>query len=250
MDKPLLTKNYSVSLSDVGVHGVLRGGVLMNILQDIAAEHAMKLGFGVNDLYEKSLAWFLGRLSVRVDRYPRCHEDITVTTWPCGGKGLISFRDFQITDSAEKIIAAASSGWLVVDLNRRRPLRPNRALGDFPLNPRRALETDFDEIEEPAEFQFSKTFEPRFEEIDLNNHVNNSIYLTWATESMPRQILNGYTPAEIDIAFKSEVALGKPVTVKTDITEDWKDTKTAIHSIRQKESPAIAAKLKTIWKPV
>ncbi|MCF7954457.1 MAG: hypothetical protein K9M75_01515, partial [Phycisphaerae bacterium] len=163
------------------------------------------------------------------------------------GKGLMCFRDFEITDSAGVVIAAASSGWLVVDLNRRRPLRPNRALGDIPVNPKRALDTDFDEIDEPADCQLSKTFEPRFAEIDLNNHINNSIYLTWAMESMPREVLTEYVPAEIDIAFKSEVSLGRPVTVETCVTCD-QTTKTAIHSISQDGSSSIAAKLKTVWK--
>ncbi|MCF7956538.1 MAG: hypothetical protein K9M75_12105 [Phycisphaerae bacterium] len=245
----MLTKKYCVRLSDVGVHGVLGGQALMNILQDIAAEHAMKLGFGVNDLAGNGLAWFLGRLSVRVNRYPRWDEEITVATWPSGGKGLMCFRDFEITDSAGVVIAAASSGWLVVDLNRRRPLRPNRALGDIPVNPKRALETDFLEIDQLAECQFSKTFEPRFAEIDLNNHINNSIYLTWATESMPQEVLAEYVPAEIDIAFKSEVSLGRPVNVETCITADQAETKTAIHSICQDGSESIAARLKTVWKP-
>jgi len=249
LDLPLLTKKYTVRLSDVGVHGVLSGAVLMNILQDIAAEHAMKLGFGVNDLADKGLAWFLGRLTVRVDRFPRWDECIIVKTWPCGGKGLMCFRDFEITDSAGDIIAAASSGWLVVDLNRRRPLRPNRTLGDIPVNPKRALQTDFEEIDEPGQCQFSKIFEPRFGEIDLNNHINNSIYFTWASESMPREILSEYVPAEIDIAFKSEVILGKSVTAETCIVSDCKETKTAVHSICQDGSQGIAAKLKTVWKP-
>ena len=248
MGLPLLIKNYCVRLSDVGVHGVLGGQAPMNILQDIAAEHAMNLGFGVNDLAGNDLAWFLGRLSVRVNRYPRWDEEITVATWPCGSRGLMCFRDFEITDSAGDIIVAASSGWLVVDLNRRRPLRPNRALGEIPINPKRVLETDFQEIDEPGECRFSKTFEPRFAEIDLNNHINNSIYLTWATESMPQEVLAGYVPVEIDIAFKSEVSLGRLVTAETCITGDHAETKTAIHSISQDGSESIAAKLKTVWK--
>ena len=250
MGLPLLTKKYCVRLSDVGVHGLLRGAVLMNILQDIAAEHAMKLGFGVQGLADKGLAWFLGRLSVRVSRYPRWDEEITVSSWPSGCKGLMSLRDFEITDSAGNIIAAASSGWLVVDLERRRPLRPSRALGDIPVNRRRALESDFAEIDELPACHYSRSFEPRFAEIDMNNHINNSIYLTWASESLPQEVLSSYVPAEIEIAFKSEVALGKSVAVETFVHDDEGEVKTAVHTICQSGSENLAAKLKTVWRPV
>jgi acyl-CoA thioesterase FadM len=50
-------KEYVVKTYEADAHGVLRIVTLMNVLQDIAVEHADSLGFGFKECMKKGIVW-------------------------------------------------------------------------------------------------------------------------------------------------------------------------------------------------
>ena len=249
MAEIILSKKIVVRSSDVGPDGLLRTFALMNILQDIAGEHAQLLGFGVDDLAKKGMMWVASRCHVRIHRHLRWHQEATINSWPSGEKGLMSFRDFEIVDSAGEKLVSASIAWLVIDLKRRRPLRPARAIGEIPLHPERSIETEFDEIQAHGEVTCRRNFRPRFGEIDMNRHINNAVYLAWAIETVPKEFSWQYVPREIEIAFKAEIMLENEVKVETSLTRQ-SDTPVTISSICEKQTKIESARIKCTWEKI
>ena len=103
--------------------GLASVATVCNYLQEVAGNHAFRLGLSVEHLHERRLTWVLARLRVLVDRYPRWREEITVETWPSGIDGLLGTRDFLLLDDDGERLARATSGWMVIDVDRRRPVR-------------------------------------------------------------------------------------------------------------------------------
>ena len=50
-------KEYTVRSHETDCHGFLRVLSLMNVLQDIAVEHAESFGLGLRDCLKQNLAW-------------------------------------------------------------------------------------------------------------------------------------------------------------------------------------------------
>ena len=57
MDKLIHEKAYVVPVFEIGADEKLNPYSLFNYLQDIASEHAEKLGFGKDDLMKKNKFW-------------------------------------------------------------------------------------------------------------------------------------------------------------------------------------------------
>lgn len=54
----------------------------------------------------------------------------------------------------------------------------------------------------------------RYSDIDLHEHVNNSRYLTWSHDPVPRQEWEKAYPHYIDITFKKETCWGDSVEIQ------------------------------------
>ncbi|MBN1456415.1 MAG: hypothetical protein JW912_01015, partial [Sedimentisphaerales bacterium] len=183
------TSEHTVSITQIDANKKMRPTVLMDLLQDIAAEHAARIGIGVEDLAEKGFVWFAARFHIKIKRIPRWQEQLKIQSWLSGRQKLFALRDIRIIGRDEQQIVSASSAWLVIDVENKRPQRPDRSLGQVPCCEKRVIETTFDELPEPTTVSIEKEFEPVFNMIDANDHVNSTAYLMWAIETMPKDIL-------------------------------------------------------------
>jgi medium-chain acyl-[acyl-carrier-protein] hydrolase len=242
----IITTDYSVRSTDVGPSGTLRPDVLMNLLQEIAGTHAAQLNLGFEDLAEKNMTWVSKAYHIKIARLPHWKENILIRSWPCEIKKILSIRDFEILDSNANIIISASSSWLVVDIQTKRPLRPLKSIGKYSLRPERALQTTFDKIPDVTSPHYQRVYQARFTELDMNQHVNNAVYLVWALETLPEEFLRDYSLKEIELEFKSEVMHNHHVQAVTQCISSAYETK-AIHLITNENTSAEAARIRTTW---
>lgn len=244
--QPIIKTDYSVRSTDVGPSGKLRTEVLMNLLQEIAGTHAAQLNLGFEDLAEKNMTWVSKAYHVKIARFPRWKENLLIRSWPCAVNKLLSIRDFEILDSSNNVIISAGSSWLVVDIQTRRPLRPLKAIGKYPIRPERALQTTFVKIPDVTGPDYQRIYQARFTELDMNQHINNAVYLVWALETLPEEFLRNYLLTEIEVDFKSEILHNHHVRVATQCITSPSDTK-AIHLITNEDTSNEAARIRTTW---
>jgi medium-chain acyl-[acyl-carrier-protein] hydrolase len=69
-------QHFTVRSYDVDFQRRLRPDVLCSFFQEVASEHALKLGVGYQQLDEQQLFWVLSRLLLQIKKLPQWHEEI------------------------------------------------------------------------------------------------------------------------------------------------------------------------------
>ncbi len=207
MTDAFLEKTFPIHYFELDYHAELRLGSLLDYLQDIAGEDAVRRGFGVEQLQPRGLTWMLSRYRISLDQ-PFTHADrLVLRTWPSAHQGLSACREFEILRNGAQV-GAASSAWLLIDLNTRRPVRPAEKLGKVTLYDRQAFAEPLRGLKVGNEFDVHCRFQVRRSDLDLNRHVNNRIFCDWALEAVPTEHFDRYRLQQIEINYLQEALEG------------------------------------------
>lgn len=206
---------YNIRSYECDSNGNLRILTLMNIFQDMADNHARELGLGIDYVLSKGLAWVGTNYAMDIVRLPKMHEHIKIITWPSAERRLGAVRDFEVFGEHGKSIIKASSQWVLIDFKRKRPVSLNENLPEYTCIPERALETDFPKLPEVERIDEETKFRVRFDDVDINKHVNNAVYVLWACEAVNPEFRVAHYPKHIEISFRKEGHMGEKIKVST-----------------------------------
>lgn len=212
---------------ECGPDCLLKPDILLHWIQEIAEEHASSLEFGSAFCMEKNLAWVEIRLSMKITRMPGWRENVNITTWTYPSSPLIAYRDFLINDADGNTIAEISSQWVLIDATTRRPVALKKLITDFPAIDATPLVPSEKEMPFPGYIEMGRIFTAERHDVDFNHHVNNSIYLVWALNSLPEEWGRGKTLKGAEIAFKKETLPGEEVASWIELDETH-----SYHSLR------------------
>lgn len=208
-------KEYFIRSYECDKHGNLRLLTLMNILQDAADSHADALGLGYEYCVTRKLAWVAANYHVKIFRAPKIHEPIIITTWPSEERKLSVVRDYEMTDKEGNILVQASTQWVLINIENKRPQAIRANLPEYQVVAEKADNYEFTKINLPENFELNKELDVRFDDIDVNNHVNNAVYPLWVSESVSPEFRDQHAIVELEIAFKKESFLGETIKVAT-----------------------------------
>lgn len=189
---------------------------MFDFFQEAAISHAANLGVGREALSSKGQAWILSRLSIFVERRPAYGEAIEVSTWPRGWEKLFAMRDYAIRGAEGSALVRGRGAWLVLDIEKRRPLRAQTVMETLPLNdgidslPAGAVALN------PRD-NLAKTSErsAHYSDIDYYGHMNNARYIQWIQDATNMGILTSAEQFRLDINYLSEVMPDDPVEIWT-----------------------------------
>jgi acyl-ACP thioesterase len=209
---------FEVRLYEEGIYNHVPMQVICRYLQESASNHMSELGFSAKKLFLQNQIWVLSRLHVNIQKYPSWNERIKVETWLSGIKdSFLVFRDFHILYENNEIIGKATSLWLLLDLNTRRPIRVSKELLNFPSSKSSLLNINIrKQLERPKKVDIEKKFWVRLSDLDLNQHVNNTIYIEWFLETVPQDIWQNYFITSLEIDFRAESVYGDLVVSQTE----------------------------------
>jgi medium-chain acyl-[acyl-carrier-protein] hydrolase len=243
-------KEFAVHTYETDARGSAKMVSLLNYLQDSAGEHAASLGLSVLDLFKRNMTWVLSRYHVLIHRYPGMGERLVVTTWPSGKNGYFATRDFEMADANGGAVLSATSSWMVVDLERKAPVKVE-AVVDVPYAvERRALDDPFASLPVPAARGDGTRFRVESGHLDWNRHVNNAVYVAWALEAVPPEVLLKSRPVELEVSYRAEAFYGEDVL---SVAEPAPATPAAaagpayLHQIFNAASGTELARLRTRW---
>ena len=236
-------KNYVVKSYEVNAHGFLRLLTLLNFLQDIASEHASVIGLGFDDCKNKGVAWVGANYYIKIIRFPTIGEHFSIETWPAETKLWGAVRDFEVKDEKGNIIIFATSMWVLVDAIKHRPVMLKKYFPEYKVINERVMEHDFANLIFPQGQKKEEIYKVRFDDIDVNKHVNNAIYCVWASESIDNDYLVKYVPEELEICFKKEALYGEFVAVETLRVENE-----SFHLITNKDNQKELAICRMKWR--
>ncbi len=245
---PIHLQRYKVRSYEVGPSGALKAVSLLNYLEDAAGESANLLGVGGKDLMAKNILWVLSRLHVKIYRYPHWEDIVELRTWPFGWKKIFALREFELTDGNGEVLAQATTSFITVDSEKKKPINFETALPGFPLHPVRVFEDPLGpmpkiKLDRPY---LERPFHVRLNDLDLNRHVNNAVYVQWALEVLPDDFGKSSGPKEIEVAFRAETAYGDQVLSRSQKQEE-DESDCLLHQIVRGNDGRELARLRTRW---
>jgi acyl-ACP thioesterase len=187
-----------------------------DFFQEVAISHAENLGVGREAMARLDQGWVLSRISVFLERRPQWGETITVRSWPRGWDRLFAVRDYDIRDTSGAPIIRGRSNWLILDLKRRRPLRPQAVMETLPRNEGLDALPGGGGVLEPQENpDTAGERQARYSDIDYNGHVNNARYIQWIQDATGPELLETADQMRLDINYLRELKIGETVTLLT-----------------------------------
>ncbi|PNE20119.1 acyl-ACP thioesterase [Mesotoga sp. Brook.08.YT.4.2.5.1] len=203
--KPIVTEEvYKVRYYELKNDWKASISAIMDYFNDIVTLQTVEIGHGVEVMSKGEYAWLLLRWDIAVSRYPDFMESVVVRTTPHSMDRFYAYRRFEIFDNSGLRIVEANSQWILIDQNRRRPVR----IGEE-LYRRYGIDEGF---HRPLSFPKISVFESKGEmttlrvrksDLDTNGHSNNVSYVKWLMEAIPEEF-DGKTLRRLTIEYRHE----------------------------------------------
>ncbi len=239
------SRDFVVPKSEVTPCWAMKPFHMLNMLQD-AADGAVEAMNPPASYWTDGCGWMLLQYTIRLDRPLRAGDSGVIQTGHRMLHNLYSARRFEIYDAAGAQFGLADSKWVYVDLKTRRPQRLNHKLPDA------FAQYEEDVIFEPVfvdplkldRVDSTTRLRVRLGELDVNAHVNNAYYLSWAAEAVPQEVYMTCGIISADIVYKHEALAGMELEVETQ-----RDGLNFRHEIKSTGGELIA-QFSTVWEKI
>lgn len=222
---------FYIGLNDIDRNNKLTIKAFMSFLEDAGGIHSDLVGYGLYDIEKTKLNWMIISWKIKFLKKPVYNETIKVVTWSKGIQRLYAYRDFEVYNSNQELIAIASSKWVLVNMETKSITSPDEKLiKAYQSEDKSVMDIkELSKLKEPAQYtNITENYITR-EMIDINNHVHNLEYLDLGYSSLPDEVY--YTDfQEIEIMYKKEIKFGEKVKSMYAYSEEEKAHIIAIKS--------------------
>ncbi len=200
-----------VRYSECGEDGRMRLSSIVNYFQDCSSAHSEALGVGIDYLKQKKRAWILNSWQIIIERRPNAYDEIEVSTWPTGFKGVFGPRNFVMKTPEGERLAYANTLWVYLDVEKGVPTKPDEEEKQiYGTEPPLEMEYAPRKISIPKETVVVDTAVVCKYHIDTNRHMNNAQYVQLAAEILP----DDFEVHEIRVEYKKSAVYGDRIVLK------------------------------------
>ena len=249
MDLLKFEKEYRVHVYETGPDGKLNLYSLFNYMQDIASDHAIRLGFGRDDLMKENHFWVLSRIYAEIDIWPRWEDTIVLKTWPNGTDKLFALRNYEVTYPDGRHICSGTSSWLILDQTTKKVQRPDSALSRFNFS----AYTENSPLRYPAKIdpageygKLSPLFRIKVSDLDVNLHTNNVRYLKWVSDTYDLDFIMKNDPQSAEINYLAESRFDEEILIRTSVGNE--NSSFHNHSIFRNSDNKELCRIRIGWK--
>lgn len=233
--------------SGVDPKGRVKFSVLLEMFQQMADVDASKYGLSIHQTLKHNVTWVLRKYRVELKRYPtQASGALRIKTYAEPYRNLFSLRSFKLWDSYGEFLGSAYTWWVLLDFARKRPIRLDKfelvkalwenVTGQFP---------DDVKIGDVGAPTIEETWKVRWQDLDMNNHTNHTVYFGWALDAVPEEVPATMEPAFVEAEFLHPIPRTR-VRCLTQETESQKG-RAFLHSIRHIEDETEYAKFYSQW---
>jgi acyl-ACP thioesterase len=209
-----LYSDFRITSADTDMCKRIRAGAIVNLLIQSAINSAESLGFGFKGLRKQQLYWVLSRMTVEIYHPLTWNQEVQVETWPKTIERLLYMRDYILRDKSQNIVARATSGWLAIDAETKRPKLLNEIEAEMfvHLNEKHALKESPEKLQSTIE---GDTFDVQssYFDFDLNGHVTSTRYIDWMMDTFTVEFHKNNFPKSFSINFMKETLPGDSLTI-------------------------------------
>ena len=155
--------------------------------------------------------WVLYRWHVKIHRFPKTHERINVSTWARNFKKFYAYRGFDMVDSQGQVLVEAETTWFKLNKDTGRLARFPENIDQEYGNSEKGMAAGKKILRQVERVDLEKDLEVENNDLDLNRHVNNAVYMDWILNSLDMDFLEKHDLSLMDIIYKKELTLGQKV---------------------------------------
>lgn len=213
----------------------IRLSMLVNYMLKVSGEQTAQIASEQQQTFfhEQNRSWIILAYEFDIKRLPRRDETVTFETYASEYNRLFCYREFKVYDEQENLIVATTATFGIMDLTKRKIVRiPEAVAAPYQATYNKQIRRTNKPEPLQTEQALHKAYLVRYTDIDQNNHVNNSVYLTWMLDALEADFLNRHDMCSGIIKFEKEVSQVEQVSsyVQTTIEEDAIRTDHAIQS--------------------
>lgn len=223
---------------------------LCDLFNDAAEAQTEVYGVDVDTLNANGQTWMLHRLHIQMFKMPHKEEEVHIETWPSGIDRLFALRDYQMKRKSGEVLVNATSEWMTIDLNRRRPVR--LAANVIEMSTENGLEklqmsSFLDEKEVEDNMTEYRDFTATFDNIDFNGHVTQASYVRWITNSLPFDFQKDYLLTELEVVYAHEIMPDSQIH-STYRMDECKDGMVVWHRVKSSTGELTHCLAKSLWR--
>ncbi len=205
---------FTIGFRDVGKSNKITNKGLLGYLEDTAGMHSDLAGCGLNNIEETNLTWILLNWKVQIFKRPSYGESILVKTWARNTIKFYTFRDFEVYNDKNELIAIATSKWVLMNAKAMSLTRISDELMAKYYPENKTVFGDAKEIGKldfPNDYSYVLPYKIQRKDIDINKHVHNATYLDFAYEVLPQDVYDNSKIDSFEILYKKETKLGETI---------------------------------------
>lgn len=228
----MYTFNSRIRYSETDEMGLLSLDAVINYLQDCTNFESEDLGVGMDYLNKRKIMWMLSSWQIVIEDYPPFGEKIEIGTQSYGYDKMIGYRNFLITGEDGRTIVTANSNWVLMDMQKGRPIIVPPEIGDI-YGKYEPLKMDYAprKIKLPACGTECEEFIVKEYHLDTNHHVNNGQYVRMAMLALGMSD----RVKELRVEYKKQALLGDKI-----IPVVYKDNSNSYVSLNSENGKAYA----------
>ncbi|XP_010249881.1 PREDICTED: palmitoyl-acyl carrier protein thioesterase, chloroplastic [Nelumbo nucifera] len=267
-DGLVFRQNFSIRSYEIGADRTASIETVMNHLQETALNHVRSAGllgggFGSTpEMSRRNLIWVVTKMQVVVERYPIWGDVVQVDTW-VGASGKNGMRrDWLLRDSSTgETLTRATSVWVMMNKQTRKLSKiPEEVRGEiepFYIDSAPILEEDsrkLPKLDDNTADYVRSGLTPRWNDLDVNQHVNNVKYIGWILESAPVSILENHVLSGLTLEYRRECGRDSVLQSLTAICGDVAGGSADANGVEcehllRLESGAEILRARTGWRP-
>jgi len=183
----------------------LKMSQLFEIMQEAATKSAELANMGRETMIKEDKTFVLSRVSIEVAKMPNLYETLHLETWPKGRIKMFYLRDF-IFKINEEVVINASTVWAIINMKTRKIVIDNKGVGEYKKDQiKNALEYIPSKIRKKGEMKLVNEIYASYSLTDPNGHINNTRYIEWIYDVLPKEILQVDYSYKMDMNYVNEV---------------------------------------------
>ncbi len=236
---------FTVRSFDIDKNNNITLNSISEYLQEVAGAHANGKGFGYKQVIDKNLAWILSGIRIEIDRLPIWDEEITIKTWIVGNNRFASRRDFEWYNKEGKILLKASSNWVLLNTDTRRPQNIDQMKFDVKiLEDKTATLSEVKNSRIRFDDNNPMKHKVLYSELDMIGHMNNTKYIQLMIDSYKLDFHESNKVKILNINFKSEVKYDDKLILSTKEVEE----NNFVHILSREDDSIVSCQANIIWE--
>ena len=214
----VFSKEYTLRGSDFDCFKQIKPSAVMDLFQEVAGQHAYKLGIGFSDMASNGLLWVVLKVKYCVVKAPELYQSVVVSTWPLQQKRLDFQREYLIKDDKGEVLIKGTSQWAVIDKNTRKLTKAENVYKN--INGYCETVNFTEKLVRIGDFDGEKAtvVKSEFSHTDPNMHVNNAKYGDYVLDAIHNG--NPLNIKEFQIDFHKEILVNTKTEIFSQATEN------------------------------